>query len=251
MLTATFSNLHRLVNIRHTIFTRSGGVSNPPFDNLNFSTAAGDSLANVSANYAKLRDYFGTPYIVSLKQTHSANVVIVDNSNRELLKHPEPSLEGDALITALPDTVLLVKVADCQPLLLADPVQKVIAAVHSGWRGSVQNIIGKTIAVMQEKMSCDPANIVAGIGPSLGPCCAEFVNYKDELPPTFWPYKLGENHFNFWRISAMQMKEAGVPEDNIEISGFCTVCNPNLFFSYRRDKITGRFGAAIMLTESC
>lgn len=250
MLTYTFTNIHRLRNIRHAILTRKGGASYRPFDSLNFSTVAGDSLANVSANFERLKTYSGAPYVVSVKQQHGDEVVIVDEHNLDALNVPEPETEGDALITSMPNVILMIKVADCQPVLLVDPTQKVVAAVHSGWRGSVLNIIGKTVQTMHDKFGCDPANIQAGIGPSLGPCCAEFVNYREELPPTFWPYKSGNDHFNFWRISAMQMKNAGIPEANIEISNICTVCNPDLFFSYRRDKRTGRFGACIEILES-
>lgn len=249
MLQYSFVNINKLRNIRHAVFTRRGGVSGRPFDSLNFSTAAGDSLANVSANFDILRAYWDTPYIVSLKQTHSDLITVVDKDNHDLLNTPEPTVEGDALITALPETVLMIKVADCQPVLLGDPVRKVVAAVHAGWRGSVQNIIGKTIGVMQAKFGSKSADIQAGIGPSLGPCCAEFVNYREELPAVFWPHKSGDKHFNFWQISVMQMKAAGIPESNIAISGFCTVCNPDLFYSYRRDKLTGRFAAAISLTD--
>lgn len=249
MLQYTFININKLKGIRHAVFTRRGGVSKLPFDSLNFATSSGDSLTNVSANFDKLRAYWDIPYIISLKQTHSDLIIVVDENNRDLLNRPEPTVEGDALITALPKTVLMIKVADCQPVLLADPVKKVIAAVHAGWRGSVQDIIGKTIGVMQAKFGSKPTNIQGGIGPSLGPCCGEFVNYREELPSTFWPYKSANNHFDFWRISVMQMKAAGIPESNIAISGFCTVCNPDLFYSYRRDKLTGRFGAAITLMD--
>lgn len=250
MLIYTFTNIHRLRNIRHAVLTRKGGVSCRPFDSLNFSTEVGDSLTNVSANFDYLKNYSGTPYIIGLKQQHGDEVVVINAANREALNQTAPETEGDALITDLPGTILMVKVADCQPVLLADPVRRVVAAVHSGWCGSVFNIIGKTIQTMETQFGCQPTNIQAGIGPSLGPCCAEFVNYREELPPTFWPYKSGNDHFNFWRISAMQMKNAGIPESNIEISGLCTACNPDLFFSYRRDKCTGRFGACIKILES-
>lgn len=251
MLTNTFANLNQMQNLRHAVFTRSGGVSGAPFNSLNLAVSTGDSAVNVSANLNKLRDFMGAYRLVSLKQCHSDRIVKVDAFNCEALSVTEPKLEADALVTNLVNIALLVKVADCQPVLLADPVQNVIAAVHSGWRGSVQNIIGKTVNFMAVEFGCNPANILAAVGPSLGPCCAEFVNYQQELPPAFWPYQVSENHFNFWRISAMQLKEAGVAENNIEISGLCTVCNANLFFSYRRAKRTGRFGAAIMLLESC
>lgn len=251
MLINSFANLNHVNNLRHAVFTRMEGVSEPPFNSLNLSVASGDNAANVNTNLNAVRAYFHTPHIANIKQIHSDIVVTINAGNRESLNTPAPVLEGDALVTALTNTVLLVKVADCQPVLLADPVKKIIAAAHSGWRGSVQNIIGKTVLVMQTKFGCNPADIIAAIGPSLGPCCAEFTNYKTELPPSFWPFKLNACHFNFWRISAMQMKAAGILEKNIEISGLCTVCNTDLFYSYRRDKITGRFGAAIMLTESC
>lgn len=250
MLIASFANLNGFSNLRHAVFTRRGGVSAKPFDSLNLSSATGDDPADVAANIDILRHYLRTPFVAELKQCHSAKIVMVDKANRHLLNAPHAAQEGDALVTVLPNTALLVKVADCQPVLLADPVKGVVAAVHSGWRGSVQNITGKTVTFMQTQFGCNPQNIMGGIGPSLGPCCAEFINYETELPPEFWPFKTQGSRFDFWRISALQMQQAGIPAANIEVSGLCTVCNPNLFFSYRRQQRTGRFGAAIMLTES-
>ena len=144
----------------------------------------------------------------------------------------------------------MIQVADCQPVLLFDPNQKVIAAVHSGWRGSLQNIIGKTIISMVHHFHCSPEKIIAGIGPSLGPCCSEFVHYRKEIPGAFWKYKKNETHFDFWELSRDQMRETGVKTSNIHISGLCTKCRNDLFFSYRRQKITGRFAGVIGLNRS-
>ena len=97
---------------------------------------------------------------------------------------------------------------------------------------------------MVDEFGCDPGDIRAGIGPSLGPCCAEFLNYKDELPQSFLKYRQGEYHFNFWAISQDQLIKKGVHPDHIEVAGLCTRCHPNRFFSYRHEKSTGRFAVA-------
>jgi hypothetical protein len=153
-----------------------------------------------------------------------------------------------ALITQRPDILLIIKTADCQPVLVADPENDRVAAIHSGWRGSVQNIIGKTIAKMVD-LGTKPQNIIAGIGPSLGPCCAEFIHYQQELPRYMWSYEARPNHFNFWEISKTQLQNAGVQEKNIEISEICTKCSPDLFYSYRRKKVSGRFGSVIGINK--
>jgi copper oxidase (laccase) domain-containing protein len=89
--------------------------------------------------------------------------------------------------------------------------------------------------------------MVAGIGPSLGPCCAEFVNYTREIPRRFWHYRVSECHFDFWAITRAQLCQAGVVADNVYTSEICTRCNPQAFYSYRGQRVTGRFAAAIGL----
>jgi hypothetical protein len=100
---------------------------------------------------------------------------------------------------------------------------------------------------MVSNYNSSPSDIVAGIGPSLGQCCAEFTNYTLELPEPFWKYKNNNNHFDFWRLSFDQLCGAGVLKENIQISQLCTKCNQDLFFSYRRDKVTGRLANIISL----
>ncbi|MDY0223311.1 MAG: polyphenol oxidase family protein, partial [Desulfobacterium sp.] len=142
---------------------------------------------------------------------------------------------------------LVIQVADCQPVLLLDPVKKVVANIHSGWRGSIQNIIGRSVDAMVDNFGSDPQTILAGIGPSLGPCCSEFVNYTREIPEHLWIYKDEKEHFNFWRISADQLTERGLKPENITLAGICTRCAADTFFSYRDNNTTGRFAAVIKL----
>jgi purine-nucleoside/S-methyl-5'-thioadenosine phosphorylase / adenosine deaminase len=120
-----------------------------------------------------------------------------------------------------------------------------VANIHSGWRGSVGNIIGRTIQVMTSEYSSRPRELVCGVGPSLGPCCAEFVNYRKEIHESFWRYRRPGDYFDFWKISRDQLLTAGVPRGHICVSGICTKCNPHLFFSYRRDSKTGRFATVV------
>jgi copper oxidase (laccase) domain-containing protein len=132
---------------------------------------------------------------------------------------------------------------------LYEPVRRVVANVHCGWRGSIQNIIGRTVETMARQFGCSPGSIVAGIGPSLGPCCAEFINYKAEIPQAFWKYKDSDHHLDFWSVSRDQLTKAGVASENIETSRICTRCRADEFFSYRTAKITGRFAAVIGLRK--
>jgi YfiH family protein len=130
--------------------------------------------------------------------------------------------------------------------LLFDPEKKAIGIVHVGWRGSVAQIISATIVTMSKAFSTEPADLQAAISPSLGPCCAEFVNFQTELPPALHGYQVRPNYFDFWSISRDQLCSAGVRPENITVAEVCTYCNHD-YFSYRRDKETGRFGSVIGL----
>lgn len=158
-------------------------------------------------------------------------------------------LAGDALVTAASEVALFIQTADCQSVLMVDPVQRVVANVHSGWRGSIGNIIGRTVATMAARFGCRPENLYCAIGPSLGPCCAEFVHFRREIPEPFWGYRRQGDLFDFWRMSVDQLTATGVPSRQIAVSGICTRCNGHLFFSYRGEGArAGRFAAAIMLS---
>jgi YfiH family protein len=142
------------------------------------------------------------------------------------------------MVTAQPGQFLVVTVADCQPILMYDPRRRVVANVHSGWRGSVTNVAGRTLAVMTERFGCDPADVQVGIGPSLGPCCAEFVNYRQEIPRELWGYRRDSVYFDFWAMSRDQLTGAGVPPDHIHISELCTKAHGQFFHTGRTNYVS-------------
>ncbi len=184
--------------------------------------------------------------LVFLKQVHQADIVVLTESNSAPHQN-RGTLTGDGLVTNIRGKVLGIRLADCQAILIYDPQKQVIANVHSGWRGSLGNIIGRCITSMRDAFGCRPENIVAGISPSLGPCCAEFKNDQTEVPSRFHEYHKGSAYFDFWQITRDQLIESGVLPENIELSGMCTKCNPHLFFSYRHSGAAGRFIAVIGL----
>lgn len=116
---------------------------------------------------------------------------------------PFPSLplpNTDAFITSAKEVGLLVKIADCQPILLYDPTRRIVGAVHSGWRGSIKNILGKTVQRMEGEFGVNPQDVYVAIGPSLGPCCATFSNPDQELPPEILKHRRDEKRIDFWRL---------------------------------------------------
>lgn len=241
-----FESLAAIPGIFHGCFTRHGGTSPPPFSSLNVGFGLGDADGNVRANRRLIRRCFPARRLHFARQVHRTRVLVVDGEAvGEDAPEPRPADTGDAMITDRAECGLVIQVADCQAVLLADPRRCVVAAVHAGWRGSVRNILGSTVAEMTRRFGCRPADMVAGIGPSLGPCCAEFVNYRREIPEALWPYKDAHDRFDFWSVSVRQLCRAGLREDAIEKSGLCTRCRTDLFYSYRGEKTTGRMAAVI------
>jgi len=235
-----FPNLVSFPKLRHGVFTRIGGFSSKPYDSLNLSISVGDDEGIIKRNRSLVSMCMDNGELVFTRQMHDSDIIVVSGSNSS-------SFVGDALVCDLENKFLTIKIADCQSVLMYDPVKNVVSNVHTGWRGSIKNIIGATIDVMKERFGCTPSDIFAGISPSLGPCCAEFINYKGEIPDRLWSYMDHENHFDFWKISNDQLCDAGVMSEKIYSSGICTKCNTDLFFSYRGEKTTGRFAAVIGL----
>ena len=141
----------------------------------------------------------------------------------------------------------MIKHADCQAAIFYDPVHHAVSCVHAGWRGNVQNIYAHAIAFMAGKFHSQPADILVCISPSLGPHFSEFKNYKTEFPESFWPFQIRPNYFNLWEISRTQLQECGILPHHIEIASICTYANEQDFFSYRRDKVTGRNATVVAL----
>ncbi|MGD9948672.1 MAG: polyphenol oxidase family protein [Desulfobulbus sp.] len=234
--------------VPHGCFCCSGGVSKAPFATLNLSYYTGDSPENVEVNRLRALRALGLDQIITVKQIHADRILLATDA------HINQETEGyDAIISDRPGTGILIQQADCQAILLWAPQQQVVAAIHCGWRGSVQEIIGKTIACMKQEYGVDPFSLRAVISPSLGPCCAEFKNYRTELPEWMHHYQVRPDFFDFWAISRKQLQEAGVRAENIDFAGICTRCNEQ-YFSYRRavqtaNGITGRNGSIISLPK--
>lgn len=169
----------------------------------------------------------------TLKQIHS-NRVLISN-------HPGVAGEGDALITARPGLAIAIKTADCLPILLADPTNQVIAAVHAGWRGTDARIVEKTIRVMRERFGTEPRKLIAAIGPGIGMCCYEV---GDDVARRFGLERRGK--VDLARANREQLTACGV--ERMETIARCTQCEPDVFYSYRREAgEAGRMLSYLML----
>jgi len=178
-------------------------------------------------------------------------------------------LIGDAIITNQEDVLVMVATADCAPLLLFDPVVRVVAAVHAGWRGTLLNIAAKVVYEMALHYGSDPKDIVAGIGPAIGPCCYEVGKEVWREMEREFPYghetiarrqegktedkaegkAAGKAMLNLSWLNMLQLTEAGLRPEQIGVSGLCTSCNPDIFYSYRRDgRKLGTMQSGVMLT---
>ncbi len=226
---------------------RYGGNSLAPFDSMNCSHGVGDAVEAVTANREEVKNKLGVATLLSAVQVHGDDIFVLHDPLESDLE-----VSGyDALITDKRGVGLVIQHADCQAIMMYDPVKQVIAAVHSGWRGNVADIAVKTVRRMVEDFGVAAEELQVYVSPSLGPCCAEFVNYKTELPESFTAFKDGRDHFDFWRITMSQLTAVGVVQKNIVLSGICTSCSPD-YFSYRRacreaDGITGRNCSVITL----
>jgi YfiH family protein len=266
-----FPKLAASSDILHGIFTRENGKSKGPYKSLNVGFGVGDDNRTVLENRKIISRCIKAKDLVFLNQVHGKRVVVFAKENHpyqmadaddypkkkysENFDHRpdnpvfdfERRLEADAMITNIPQKILVIQTADCQSILIYDPVQHVVANVHSGWRGSINNIVGRTVTMMEKSFGCRAQDMIVGIGPSLGPCCAEFVHYKNEIPEAFWKYKSNAGHFDFWSISCDQLCDKGVLPENVDVSRMCTKCDPNRFFSFRGEGTTGRFANLIGL----
>jgi len=254
-----FDNLGGIPNLLHFVSSRAGGVSLPPYNSLNLGLHTADNPDHVRMNRTILAASTEIPAnkFLYASQVHSGDVKIIDQKAIES-GVIENNPRTDATITDIPGICLMVMVADCVPILLFNQVKKVSAVIHAGWRGTVRHITSNTIRKMVDYFGCDPADIIAGIGPSIGPCCYEvgedvtaFVRQSFGTTEGFLVYHKNniKPHFDLWYANNKQLTDLGVIPENIETSKLCTKCRQDLFYSSRAaDGITGRFGAGIYIS---
>lgn len=249
-----FPGLARVSGLFHGI-TTCFSVNNRVKQPFNIGLNCGDPCESVWDNRHRMLSAFAAGLGVFAHQEHGVQVAVwpdhLDQQGQTPIDPPFAHLKGDALVTSVSGHALVIQTADCQSVLLVDPIKRVAANVHSGWRGSVSNLLSGTIAVMKARWGCRPGDILGAIGPSLGPCCAEFIHYREEIPKHYWDYRIKNNHFDFWQISVDQLQGEGVPANQIEVSRICTRCNQHLFFSYRGNKHCGRFASLIGWSPVC
>ncbi len=241
-----FEHLARQTSLEHAVFTRLGGVSEHPCSSLNVSSQTPDQPAFVRANLELIRSAVGADRLITLNQEHGGEVIAIRREGHDRLGEP---LKGDALVTDIPGLGLVIKQADCQAVILYDPVRRVVANIHCGWKGHTANILDNAVKCMQRVFGCRPAHLLAGVGPSLGPCCAEFKGHEEIFPRSFRAFMIGPNHFDLWALSMHQLTSAGVEASRVALSGVCTRCRTDLFFSYRGEGVTGRFATVAMIRK--
>ena len=254
-----FEILEQYHEVRHFVTTRSGGFSKGNYKGLNLGFGTGDKPETVLENRYALSESLGIPldWFVFMHQTHSANIELVNNMQKGSGAYSRNSAieNTDALITNHKNICLVVQVADCVPVFLLDTTNSVIAAIHAGWRGTLKEIADLTVKRMMLEYKSNPDEIVACMGPSIGPCSYEVGN---EVRQQFiWKRNYYSEVFiqdgnrivlDLWKANKMQLLKVGLKEENIEISNICTYCNHDIFYSSRYDKgETGRFVAGIML----
>lgn len=236
-----FDLLADIPQLKHAILLRRGGCSKGPFESLNISFDVGDEASHVESNLLSAQQTIGISNLVWASQCHGKEVIRIDNPIAGSL----PSCDG--LYTNKTNIGLMIKHADCQAAIIYDPIQHAVANIHAGWRGSVHNIYAEAINKMRRDFGSKPADMIVGISPSLGPYSAQFIHFKEELPEHFHQYQIKPCYFDFWAISRAQLEACGVLSHHIEIAEIDTYANPNDYFSFRRDKITGRHGTIVSL----
>jgi YfiH family protein len=239
----TSVHLDKEKGVRHFFSSRIGGVSTGVYESLNLGVYTDDSSGYVKENIRRVFSSAGMSWknAAYLKQVHGNSIYEVTASNLNQIR----GLEGDGLITRDANIPIGIFTADCVPILLYDRVNKIAAALHGGWKGTDLGIAKKAIEIMCTRMCSSPENVLAAIGPCIGKCCFEVgedVSQRFSLSSE----RNGRLYVDLALENINQLKDCGVPENNISNSGICTYCSRDTLFSYRRDKgATGRMGSFI------
>ncbi|WP_314967201.1 peptidoglycan editing factor PgeF [Oribacterium sinus] len=255
----------RETGLKHGFSTRKGGVSKEHLTSLNLSFSVEDAKENVLENFRRIGERFGkTPedFVLS-KQSHETKVLKVGTKDRGKGITKDRDYEGiDALITDEEGIILSCFSADCVPILFYDPIHKAVGACHSGWRGTKGKILQNVVEEMRKHFSSNPAEILIAIGPSI---CKEQYVVSEDLALSFledYP-DLGEDtaspiqriskdkfQLDLWDLNRRIALNCGIKEEHISISGYCTMENPELFFSHRYSQgKRGLQGAFICLQD--
>ncbi len=245
--------LDNIAGINHGFTSKMGGFSHGKIEGLNLGFRVGDNPEDVKNNYKLIAGDLSMPYenMTAAKQIHSADIRIITEAEAGCgINRIDEIFEADGIVTNCKNIPLCVFYADCVPILLADPCAGVVAAVHSGWRGTVQRIAEKAIQKMCGEFGTLPGNIRAAIGPSIGKCCFETGGEVAEKFDSQLVHVMpnGKYMVDLWEANRKILTESGVSDDNIDILGLCTICHSDILYSYRtHDEHTGRMGAFIML----
>ncbi len=251
----TFESLDAFEELIHAVTTRHGGVSTGRYASLNLTTGTGDDPAAVQENLHRACEVLDLRHeeVVSPNQRHTANVRRIEQDDRGRVY-----TGYDVFVTDRPGVPLLLRYADCTPVLIYDRVHRAVSVIHSGWRGTVQGAARAAVEALSREYGSRPADMVAGIGPCIGPCCYEVgEDVVDAVRATFrqgdalLPAHPGKQrrHFDLWAANARWLADAGVRQ--IEIAGLCTACRVDEFYSYRAEKgKTGHFGAVMALRNN-
>lgn len=239
--------------------TRHEGVSRAPYNSLNLGGTTFDPPHNVQGNRSLLARTFGSKLekLVMVNQCHGTDILVIDEPNTDYAHFSR--LECDGIITNQPQLMIAVAVADCLPILLLDPIKKVIAALHAGWKGTAGNIAAKGVESLVKIFGSDKTDILAACGPAIGACCYEVdepVKRAFIASGIDWTNCATATGDGKWRLDLAaanreQLQAAGLPAENIETTDQCVCCQHDWFFSYRRDGgETGRQAGFIMLDKA-
>lgn len=264
----TFESLAAHAGVDAVVTTRHGGESTGAFATMNLGGRTGDDADVVRRNRARAASIVGAApaWLTFGRQVHGARVATVGNADRGSAFD-----DTDALITSAALVPLVILTADCAALVFFDPVHRAIGVAHAGWRGTLARVAARTIEAMGTAFGSHPDDLVAAVGPSIGPCCYEvgsevidavaaaFPDHAEELllepdMASAGSFRASVNedqkHFDLWGANELVLRAAGVREDRIETSRLCTSCRTDLFYSHRAEKgRTGRFGGIVMLRE--
>ncbi|MEJ2550886.1 MAG: peptidoglycan editing factor PgeF [Anaerolineales bacterium] len=235
----------------HAVFSRHGGVSPTPWNSLNVGATVGDEGERVAENRRRIFSVMhrNPDSLYDVWQIHSARCVVAREPRGN-----KPYHQADAILTDVPGLTLLMRFADCVPILLYDPGRQVIGLAHAGWIGTARCVAQSAVQGMIEHFSCDPAEILAALGPSIGPdhyeVGADVISAVRKVFPGKADLYLNSNgdstYFDLWAANHGQLKEMGVR--HIEVAGICTACHTGDWYSHRAENgLTGRFGALIGL----